>query len=223
MISPCPTLAKRTRRGQKAALWLLIGILAAAGCAHVEANYPKNQGPKKWVGNLNGPQCEYANLEFNVDAESRTLEIREMMDGLDGKMKAGMSKAAFRNMKKQAYVGYELSAAMQEDRNHVFYHASLTLNDSSAVVLHRGCLVLTIETEQGIVETTDAGILFLKHANRNDFVDSGSGPVSFGLEYNRLAPADENEIFVRSSVAGTIRSVTVDSAFVQTDVRRSTR
>ncbi len=189
----------------------LIGVLATVGCAHVEANYPKNEGPKKWASNFEGPQCDFKGLVFKVREKSDTLEVRNMIDSLRKKMAEGAGQAQTDATFEQAQKGYELTVAMREDRSHVFYRGSLTLTETMEVVLQPGCLLLTMQTENGIETIRDSGILFPKNHNRNDFQDSGIGPVSIDLGYNRLLPGDENRLQIRSRLFGKILSVAVDS------------
>jgi len=153
----------------------LIGVLATVGCAHVEANYPKK------------------GLVFKVREKSDTLEVRNMIDSLRKKMAEGAGQAQTDATFEQAQKGYELTVAMREDRSHVFYRGSLTLTEKMEVVLQPGCLLLTIQTENGIETIRDSGILFPKHRNRNDFQDSGIGTVSIDLGYsNSVAALWEN-------------------------------
>ena len=188
----------------------VVGLLTMPGCARVDANYPKNEGPEKWTSNFEGSQIEFEGLVFRVRNTSDTLRIRSMIDSVRKEMEAKAGKAQSDASFKQAKKGYELSTAMREDRNHVYYRGSLTLVENRKIILDKGCLLLTIQTEDGVVTIRDAGILFPKHRDRNDFTDSGLEPATFGLAYNSLHPGDENGIQIRSRVFGKILKVTVD-------------
>lgn len=215
MIESKDLIAKLSRLAGLVPLWVMLGALGLGGCAHVAGNYPQASQPKNWVSRLHGPQDEFRGLVFKVNAESSTLASRETMASLAKKMTAGMGAAPFSKMMKDAEKGHELGAYMRKDEKHVFYRGSLTLSDRADVVIHRGALVLTIQTEQGVVSTRDRGIIFPRHSDRNLFEDSGRGPVTFGLAYNGLSPGDENRIQVRSEVFGKVLEVAVDSTRIE--------
>ena len=195
--------------------WALLGHLAVVGCAHIDANYPANQGSSKWASNFDGVECEYEGIVFKVKERSHTIEIRQSMNSLDEAMESGMDKRSFDAMKEQELEEHRFLLSQLNDKNHVFYLGSLTFAERKEIVVNRGCLLLTIRTERGIETTRDAGILFPRHVDKNDFQDSGIDPVSFGLDYNGLLPGDENRIFIRSRVVGTVQSVAVDSSLIR--------
>jgi hypothetical protein len=190
---------------------LAAAVAAISGCARVAANYPEGAVVSQWASNFEGPQCEYEGVVFRVREKSDTVEVRNMLDSLGKKLadKVGQSEAD--RTFDQAQKGHELGTAMREDREFVFYRGSLVLAEEMAVVIQRGCLLLTIQTDSGIVTVPDSGIIFPKHENRNDYRDSGQQPVQFDLGYNRLLPGDENRLQIRSGVIGKILRVAVDA------------
>lgn len=180
------------------------------GCAHVDANYPEDTGPTRWTTNFEGHQCEYAGVVFKVREKSDTLFVREMDDSLQKRMEAKAGKAETDAVRKRAQIGYELSVAMREDREHVFYRGSITLTKDMKVTIRPGCLLLTIRTEEGTVTIPDSGNIFPKHRDRNDYLDASREVVSIDLGYNKLRPGDENRMQVRSRVFGEIIGVEIN-------------